>query len=71
MVTPSQPPQPPKPRMIWVDSASRYWKVERLPNLRWSLSLYHPATEMWLWISDYSNRADAIQAAYEEPPQGM
>ena len=40
------PPQPPNPRMTWVDQQNRYWRVERV-GPRWQLSLYRPAVEAW------------------------
>lgn len=71
MTIPPHRPQPPKPRRLtWVDSANRYWRIERTDNLRWRLSLFEPATNLWRWVDDFSTRDAAIQAAQAEPPTG-
>src|SRR6476620_2544416 len=46
------PPQPPNPRMTWVDQQNRYWRVERV-GPRWQLSLYRAAVEAWQRIGSW------------------
>jgi hypothetical protein len=65
MSTPPHRPQPPKPRMTWVDASKRYWRVEPVAG-RWQLSLYSPATETWTRIGSYPSKTAAIEAAYEQ-----
>ena len=62
----TQPPEDPR-TMTWVDSASRYWRIERTAD-RWRLSLFEPATNMWRWIDDFSSKSAAVEAAREELP---
>jgi hypothetical protein len=61
----SQPP--PEHRMTWVDNQNRYWRVDRVAG-RWTLSLYSPPTEMWMWIGDFSSKSAAVQSAYAQDP---